>query len=175
MTLNNPAQNQMSLEIQACSHFFVGVVAVFITLFSGSYSIVATISGSVTPTASSSGVEITLTGAASGRTTVDSSGSYSFTGLALGTYTVAPSKNGFSFSPPNQSLTVSRRQSAVANFSMASQSGGSTGSLIVDAQTWADRSTASSTTSTPAFTTSPGSGLLLAFVATDGPSEAPYK
>ncbi len=139
--------------------------------FLGSYSSAATISGTVSPASSSAGVTVTLTGAADATTAVNSSGAYSFSGLASGTYTVTPSLTGDSFSPPSQSVTLSRRQtSAVTNFSMASQSGGSTASLIVDAQTWADSSTASTTVSTPAFATSAGSELLLAFVATDGPS-----
>ena len=148
-----------------------GVLLVLFMSFLGSYSSAATISGTVSPVSSSAGVTITLTGAANATTTVNSSGTYSFTGLASGTYTVTPSQSGASFSPPSQSVTLSRRQtSAVANFTMTSQSGGSTASLIVDAQTWADSSNASTTVSTPAFATSAGSELLLAFVATDGPS-----
>ncbi|MFN2511680.1 MAG: Calx-beta domain-containing protein [Pyrinomonadaceae bacterium] len=62
-----------------------------------------------------SGVIIFLSGAASGTTTTDSNGNYSFANLSAGDYTVAPSISNYSFSPANQTfnnLSVDR----IANF-----------------------------------------------------------
>ena len=47
----------------------------------------------------------------------DGSGNYSFTGLANGSYTVTPSKSGFFFSPPSQSVTISGANITAVNFS----------------------------------------------------------
>ena len=130
------------MEVRPARSSLFGTFVLFLVVgFLASVSHAATISGTISPASSSAGVVVSLSGAASATTVVNSSGSYSFYGLASGTYTVTPSQSGASFSPPSQSVTLSRRQtSAVANFTMASQSGGSTASLIVDAQTWADRS-----------------------------------
>src|SRR5207302_9223537 len=65
------------------------------------------ISGTVNPTSAVSGAVLALTGAATGNATPDSSGNFSFGGLANGTYTVTPSKSGYTFSPTNQTVTVS--------------------------------------------------------------------
>jgi Carboxypeptidase regulatory-like domain len=53
------------------------------------------------------GVLITLSGTATGNTTTDASGNYSFTGLAAGDYTVTPSLAGFVFNPVSDVVTVS--------------------------------------------------------------------
>jgi hypothetical protein len=64
-----------------------------------------TISGTVTgPWVS--GVTISRSGSAT-TTTTDSSGKYSFTGLAGGTYTITPSLAGYTFSPANPSVATS--------------------------------------------------------------------
>ena len=98
----------------------------------------------------------------------DSSGNYSFTGLSNGSYTVTLSKSGYTFTPPSSTVAISN-SGATVNFTAVAQGSGS-GVLIVDAQTWGDSSIASSNISTPAFTTSAGNELLLALIATDGPS-----
>ena len=54
------------------------------------------ISGSISPATNGVGVTVTLSGDASGTTTTDSSGNYSFSGLPAGAYTLTPSKSGFS-------------------------------------------------------------------------------
>ncbi len=67
-----------------------------------------TISGTVTgPTIS--GVAIALSGGPTSKpdATTDSSGNYSFTGLAGGTYTVTPTLAGYTFSPSAPSVTTS--------------------------------------------------------------------
>src|ERR1700741_4040702 len=52
------------------------------------------LSGTITPAVSGSGVTITLSGAGSGTTTANSSGAFTFTGLANGIYTLTPSRTG---------------------------------------------------------------------------------
>jgi hypothetical protein len=64
------------------------------------------ISGTITPAAGGNGATVTLGGAASASTTADSSGAFSFSGLANGTYTLTPSRAGYTFSPASQSVTV---------------------------------------------------------------------
>src|SRR5271170_1834840 len=64
------------------------------------------ISGLITPAAGGSGATIKLSGAASASTTADSSGAFSFSGLANGTYTLTPSRTGYTFSPTSQNVTV---------------------------------------------------------------------
>ena len=66
------------------------------------YSISGTVSG---PT--QQGVVMTLSGSNSGSTTTASDGTYIFSGLVNGTYTITPSKAGSTFTPSNRSVTVS--------------------------------------------------------------------
>ncbi len=61
------------------------------------------ISGAVTGAA---GVTLTLGGAASNTATSAADGTYAFAGLANGSYTVTPSKAGFTFTPASRSVTV---------------------------------------------------------------------
>lgn len=75
------------------------------------------ISGSVTSGGSAvPGATITLTGAASLSTTTDGSGTYSFSGLANGTYTITPSRDGYTFSPSNISIIVNGADLAGQDF-----------------------------------------------------------
>jgi plastocyanin len=53
------------------------------------------------------GVTMTLSGTNSATTTTDIYGTYSFTGLANGSYTITPSRTGFFFSPTSSTQTVS--------------------------------------------------------------------
>lgn len=75
------------------------------------YSISGTIYGT-----GGSGVTITLTGAATASTTTDVSGNYSLTGLADGSYTVKPSKTGYTFTPSSKNVTVSGANQTGINF-----------------------------------------------------------
>jgi parallel beta-helix repeat protein len=84
-----------------------------------------TISGTISPTASGSGVTMTMTGAASATVTTDNSGNYSFGGLANGTYTLTPSKSGFTFNPASQNITIITANATQVNFT-ASPGGSST-------------------------------------------------
>ena len=63
-----------------------------------------------------SGATVTLSGAASGSTTADASGNYTFAGLVNGLHTVTPSKTGYTFSPVNQPVTLNGANQAGVNF-----------------------------------------------------------
>jgi YD repeat-containing protein len=63
-----------------------------------------------------SDVTMTLSGPASATVTTDTSGNYTFTGLANGTYTVTPSKTGYRFTPTNRSVTISDANVTGQNF-----------------------------------------------------------
>ena len=75
-----------------------------------------TISGTITPLPAGTGVTVTLSGTASAVATTNSSGSYSFTGLTNGSYTVTPSKTGFSFSPGSQAVVINNGNATVPSF-----------------------------------------------------------
>jgi len=74
------------------------------------------ISGTITPAANGVGATVTLSGAASATTTADASGNYSFSGLANGSYTVTPSKAGFTFSPASTAVTINGANQTAINF-----------------------------------------------------------
>jgi hypothetical protein len=74
--------------------------------FTAAVATTFSISGTISPTSAGSGTLLTLSGGASGTVTADSSGNYSFAGLLNGTYTVTPSKSGYTFSPASQTLTI---------------------------------------------------------------------
>ena len=79
------------------------------------------ISGTITlNSAAFSGVTVACTGQTS--VTTDSSGNYSFSGLANGTYTVTPSKSGYTFSPANYSVTISSANATGKNFTATATS-----------------------------------------------------
>ncbi|MBI5074886.1 MAG: carboxypeptidase regulatory-like domain-containing protein [Nitrospirae bacterium] len=93
------------------------------TVVPGNYSIsgnVATSGGGIGPGGGSgsplSGVTMTLSGASSGTTTTDASGNYTFSGLANGSYTVAPSRTGYTFTPVNRAVTISSANVTGQNF-----------------------------------------------------------
>jgi hypothetical protein len=102
-----------------------------------------------------------LSGAATATTVADSSGNYAFSGLQNGAYTVSPTKAGFTFSPPNQAVTISGGP-GTANFTAQVALGPS-----IDATISTDLASASKTIATAAFSTTSVNELLLAFVAAD--------
>jgi parallel beta-helix repeat protein len=75
-----------------------------------------TLSGTISPAGNGSGAAITLSGAANAVTTANSSGTYSFANLTNGSYSVTPSKSGFSFTPPSSQVTVNGGNVAGVNF-----------------------------------------------------------
>ena len=64
------------------------------------------ISGTITPASAATGATLTLSGPAALATTANSSGNFSFAGLANGIYVISPSRNGYSFSPSSQTVTL---------------------------------------------------------------------
>jgi hypothetical protein len=79
------------------------------------------ISGTITPAAGGSGATVTLSGAASSTTTANSTGGYSFTGLANGTYAITPRLTGYAFNPSAQSVTVSGANVTGIDFTATAQ------------------------------------------------------
>ena len=71
-----------------------------------------TISGTVQGT----GATLALSGSKNATATTDAQGKYSFTGLANGTYTVTPSKAGYTFNPASKQLTISSASVSGVNF-----------------------------------------------------------
>jgi hypothetical protein len=80
------------------------------------------ISGTVSP-APSATTTLSLSGTASGTTTAGSNGTYSFSGLAAGTYAVTPSASGFGFNPTTQAALITNSDVTGVNFAAASQNG----------------------------------------------------
>jgi hypothetical protein len=75
------------------------------------------ISGKVTLNgAGLAGVPVALTGTGPGSAITDSSGNYSFSGAANGSYTVTPSMTGYTFSPVNRTANVSGANFTVPDF-----------------------------------------------------------
>jgi len=64
------------------------------------------ISGTVSPATIGNGTTLTLTGGPGGTTTGNATGAYTFNGVPNGTYTVTPSKSGFTFTPASQTVTI---------------------------------------------------------------------
>lgn len=62
------------------------------------------------------GITVSLSGARTATASTDSSGNYSFTGLANGSYTLTPSKTGLTFNPTNIVQTVNSTDIASVNF-----------------------------------------------------------
>lgn len=77
----------------------------------------ATISGQVVPVAGCGAPTVTLSGAAAATTTADISGNYVFSGLSNGAYSVAPSKNGCTFGPSSQAVTIAGSSATAVTFS----------------------------------------------------------
>lgn len=74
------------------------------------------ISGTISPSAAGNGATVTLSGATTARVTANSSGSYTFTGLANGTYAVTPSHTGYTFTPTSQTATLNGANVTGINF-----------------------------------------------------------
>jgi len=91
------------------------------------WSISGTVAGAV-----SQGVTMALTGPSTATATTDAAGHYAFTGLANGSFTVAPSLAGYTFDPASRSVTVSGADVGGQDFTAAAASGGfvATGSMV---------------------------------------------
>ena len=122
------------------------------------------ISGSISPSSTGAGTSVSLSGAATATTLADANGNYSFNQLVPGTYAVTPAKSGFSFAPTTQSVTLSG--STVNNINFAASTA-TYPSLARDVTVSQDGSSASTTITSPVFSTTQGNEELLAFVAAD--------
>jgi hypothetical protein len=78
------------------------------------------ISSTITPAISGTGATITLSREGNATTTADANGNYVFSGLANGSYVVTPTKAGYSFTPPSQSVAVSDASQSNINFTAES-------------------------------------------------------
>src|SRR5262249_10327573 len=74
--------------------------------FTGTATTTYSISGSITPATDGAGTTLTLSGAKSATATADANGNFTFSGLANGSYTVTPSKSGFTLSPTSKAVTI---------------------------------------------------------------------
>ncbi len=68
-----------------------------------------------------SGATIALTGTSTVTATADASGNYTFSGLANGSYTVTPTKTGYTFSPASVAVTVNSANVTAATFTATQQ------------------------------------------------------
>jgi uncharacterized protein YjbI with pentapeptide repeats len=87
------------------------------------------ISGSISPQAFGSGTLVALSGAANATVTADASGNYIFSSLGNGSYTVTPSKAGFTFSPTSQPANVNGANLSGINFTGAAQTWSISGTI----------------------------------------------
>src|SRR5205807_9529895 len=79
---------------------------------------------------------------------LDASGNYSFTGLANGSYTVTPSKAGFTFTPANQAVTINGGNQTAVNFTASAVTFRISGSISNGAGATVSLSGAASATAT---------------------------
>jgi hypothetical protein len=81
------------------------------TTAAGSFSATGTIS----PAVAGDQAVVTLSGAATGSATADSTGTYTFSNLGNGTYAATPSKAGYVFSPSSQPFTLNGTNAIIPN------------------------------------------------------------
>jgi hypothetical protein len=74
------------------------------------------LSGTISPASAGSGAAVVLSGPVGATATANSSGIYSFPGLTNGTYSVTPSKSGFTFAPGTQTANVNGANLTGVNF-----------------------------------------------------------
>jgi len=74
---------------------------------------------SISGKVSGSSATLTLSGAASGQTSTDASGNYSFSNLPKGSYVVAPSQSGYAFSPSIAPENIKNGSISGVNFNAA--------------------------------------------------------
>jgi hypothetical protein len=141
------------------SNYWVDVV------FSPASTQTWSISGTISPASLSAGTTVNLSGAVTATVTADSSGNYSFSGLANGNYTVTPSESGYTFNPTSRSVTINGANATAVNFAMQATSATP---IAIDATISRDREQSTPLPfTTPSFSTTSANELLLAFVATD--------
>jgi hypothetical protein len=93
------------------SNYFVDLVFVPAGAGSGTPS-TYTISGNVRGSAA----RLTLSGTSSGTATTDAAGNYSFSGVRNGSYVVAPSQSGYTFTPSTAAVSITGASKTGVNF-----------------------------------------------------------
>jgi len=88
---------------------------VFVAASQSTYTISGVVNGSA--------ATLALSGAATGSTTTDATGKYTFSGLANGSYVVTASQSGYTFTPPTASVTVNGAAITGANFTATAVTG----------------------------------------------------
>jgi hypothetical protein len=81
------------------------------------------ISGTLSPVVGGGGATVMLSGARAASTIADTSGRYSFSGLANGAYAVSPSHTGYTFTPNTQAATINGGNVSGIDFTATPQSG----------------------------------------------------
>ena len=122
-----------------------------------------TISGTISPTNLGANVPVALSGLTTANTITDVNGNYTFANLKNGNYGVMPSLSGESFTPTSQPANVNG--ASISNLNFTAQTA-SASIFAIDATVSADM-TKSTTSVSPAFSTTQGNELVLAFISTD--------
>jgi hypothetical protein len=96
-----------------------------------------TISGKVTDSTGVglSGVTVTLTGTGSSSVTTGTDGTYAFTDAQNGSYTLTPSKAGYTFDPPSRSITVNSADLSGQDFVGTATTGYTISGKVTDSAT----------------------------------------
>jgi Domain of unknown function (DUF4082)/Bacterial Ig-like domain/Bacterial Ig domain len=139
-----------------------------VTVTAFSSTAVFTVTGTISGTGGNAAT-VTLTSGTTTIATVTASGAgaYTFSNLANGSYTVTPTKAGFTFTPASQAITVNGANLTVTAFSSSAIA---TGTLATDAIAFKDNTSKATTITTATFSTTSTNELLLAFVAADAPT-----
>ena len=94
---------------------------------------------SITGNAGTASATVAWSGTASGSTTADGSGNYTIPNLQDGSYTVTPSKAGFTFSPANSAQTVVGFNVTGVNFTATAGGGTGTQGDMLTTNRWCTR------------------------------------
>ena len=87
-------------------HVADGGGGLLILRFTGGPEPTYSVSGRVTDATGNPIPSVTISDGAGHTATTDSNGDYTLSGLAAGTYTITPSKSGYTFSPPSRTVSV---------------------------------------------------------------------
>jgi hypothetical protein len=119
-----------SSSLRKCRSFPLGLLPLF-ALLCGCAGVVSPgsgssqtfrLSGTISPQSVGNGTTVALSGPASASNTGNSSGNYSFSGLANGIYAVTPSRSGYVFSPSVQGISIDGSDVSGIDFTASQQS-----------------------------------------------------
>ena len=137
----------------------------FTSVVTPTFSVSGSISGS-----GGSFATLKLSGTSSSTVVADASGNFVFNGIVSGSYTISPSKGSYTFSPTSRNITVNGANVTGVTFTSALAT---STTLATDTVIFKDAASSSSSITTPAFSTTVGNELLLAFVGADYPGSGP--